>query len=284
MSWVVLGAGGLVGRHLRAALVGEEVRALSRLHCDVTCAREVERAVAGARVVLNAAAWTDVDGAEQAPEACHFVNIRGAATVARATARAGALLVHLSTDFVFDGDGAPYAPHATPRPLSVYGQSKRAGELAAQGAGGRVLVVRLQALYGDGGRNFASRLPALLQRSEAPLRIDDERLVQPTWAHVAAQHTLALAAADATGVFHVAAGGATTWAGFARALAEHVGLPARFEPVSTASLGAAAQRPRDSRFDTAALTAVGVARPADWREGLARYAATLGAAPAGAQP
>lgn len=275
MSWVILGGEGFLAGHLARALADVPLRTLSRATCDVTRPDAVARAVAGASVVINCAGFTAVDRAEAEPDAARRVNVDGAAHVARAAAREGALLVHLSTDFVFDGHDAPYAPDARPRPLSAYGKSKRAGELAVLGAGGRVLLVRVQALYAADGHTFASRLAATLQRSTGDLALDDERLVQPTWAPIASQCVASLARSGRTGIFHVSCAGQTTWAGFGRALAARLGLAAAFDAVPTSALAAPARRPADCRFDHAALVAAGLTVPR-WEEGLDGYVASLG--------
>ena len=274
MSWVILGGEGFLAGHLRRALAELPVRALPHAACDVTRPDAVAAAVRDASVVINCAGFTAVDRAESEPDAARRVNVDGAAHVARAAANAGALLVHLSSDFVFDGRSAPYRTDAAPHPLSVYGRTKRGGELAALGAGGRVLLVRVQALYADDGRTFASRIAHLLQRNTSELRLDDMRIVQPTWAPVASQQIAALARAGTTGTFHVGCAGRTTWAGFGRALAARLGVAPAFEAVPTAALDAPARRPADCRFDHGALVAAGVAVPS-WEEALDGYVASL---------
>lgn len=276
MSWVILGGGGFFAGHLRDALFGAEVRSLPRAECDVTRPAQLADAVADAEVVVNCAGFTAVDRAEAEPSEAHRVNVDGAANVAHAAARAGALCVHLSTDFVFDGCGAPYSGDARPAPLSVYGRTKRMGELAALGAGGRLLIARVQALYAAGGRGFASRIAELLL-GDAPLRLDDERRVQPTWAPIAASQLVVLAGSGATGLYHLSCAGGTTWAGFGRALAARLGVEPRFEAVPTAALSSVARRPADTRFDHSALVDRGIPVPT-WEEGLDGYVATLRAA------
>jgi dTDP-4-dehydrorhamnose reductase len=275
VSWVILGGGGLLAGHLRRALGDLPVRALPHAACDVTRPDAVAAAVRGATVVINCAGFTAVDRAESEPDAARRVNVDGAAHVAHAAARAGALLVHLSTDFVFDGRAAPYRTDAAPHPLSTYGRTKRAGELAALAAGGRVLLVRVQALYAADGHTFASRIAAMLQSNANGVRIDDSRLIQPTWAPIAAHQIATLARTGSAGAFHLGCAGGTTWAGFGRALAARLGVPPTFTAVPTAALAALARRPADCRFDHAALLAAGVAVPS-WEEGLDGYVASLG--------
>jgi len=242
----VLGAAGLLGRHLVAAL-GARARPLTRAQADVTDPAALARALSGARVVVSCAAWTDVDANERDPERARRVNGEGAGHAAAAARAAGARFVQVSTDFVFDGARAePYRPGDAPAPLSVYGRAKRLGEELALAAGGE--VVRVQGLYGEGGTSFSSRLPELLA-SGRPLRLDDERRVQPTWARTAAAAIARLALAPARApIVHVAARGETTWAGFAARLAEHLGLAATFTRVASRELGLVAARPRNCLF------------------------------------
>lgn len=274
MSWVILGAGGLVGRHLVEVLGPGKARALDRRACDVTQLETVMAACADASVIVNCASYTDVDGAESEAEKAFAVNAVGAEHVARAARRHGAALVHLSTDFVFDGraDG-PYDEHARPNPINTYGRSKLAGEDRVRAVGADTYLVRLQAIYGRGGRNFPSRLPDLLARG-TPLRVDAERLVQPTWALAVARQIVAVARSGRLGTYHVSCKGTATWADFARAVARELGLDANVQEVDSAALGTAARRPRNCLFDHGALARADIDRMPDWRDALREYLAT----------
>ena len=158
--WLVVGAGGMLGRDLHAALADREVTALDRASLDITDALAVTAAVAGHSVVVNCAAWTAVDDAETQEAAAFAVNAVGPANLARACAATGAALVQVSTDYVFRGDAtAPYAEDAETAPRSAYGRTKLAGEWAVQAAlPDRSWVVRAAWLYGEHGPNFVATM------------------------------------------------------------------------------------------------------------------------------
>jgi dTDP-4-dehydrorhamnose reductase len=253
MKVVVLGAGGLLGRHLVDALspVGDhtlEVLALGRDRCDITHADQVLVKTSGAGLIINCAAFTNVDACESDEDGAYRANALGAENVARAAAQHRARLVHVSTDFVFDGTQAePYDEFATPRPLSVYARSKWAGEQLVTRACAEVYLVRVQGLYGRGGANFASKLRQLLI-AQTPLKLDGERRVQPTWARAAALQILRLTETEHFGTYHVSCVGETHWAGFAARMAEKLRVAPRWQVVATAALAAPAARPLNCLF------------------------------------
>lgn len=252
MRILVTGAGGLLGRALvRAA----DVVALDRAALDIGDARAVQAALARVRpdVVINAAAWTDVDGCEG--DAARAFASNDPAALAAAC---GARLLHVSTDQVFDGQARrPYRPDDATGPVNVYGASKLSGERTVLAAGGT--VVRTSWLFGEGGRGF---VPALLRAARAGerLRVVDDRHGCPTYAGDLAAELLALAAAPPGGVLHVCGDEPTTWHGFARAI-----LPdAEIEPIRAAAWPAAAPRP--------AYTVLAPSRPPrSWRAALRQF-------------
>jgi len=271
---LVLGAGGLVGTELERLLDEREVPHVGRTHaaCDITDAAAVARAVAESRaqLVINCAAYNAVDRAEQEGDLAMRVNRDGTANVARAAP----ILVHYSTDFVFDGRARrPYVESDEPNPLSCYGRSKAAGDAAVRAANPRHYLVRVGNLYGRAGRGFGSTLLARLRRGER-IRADAERRVQPTSGRVVAMQTLALARTGAFGLYHAMCHGETTWAEFARELARQGGFdPGLIEPVAFDALGVAADRPRYALLENRALGALGA--DADhmphWRDALTAY-------------
>jgi dTDP-4-dehydrorhamnose reductase len=271
MKLVVLGAGGLLGRHVVDEAHGHEVLAFDRRACDITSLERVRACTAGADAVVNCAAFTQVDPAESHVDEAYRVNALGAENVALAARDARARVVHVSTDFVFDGRKATaYDEFDPPAPLSVYGASKRAGESLAERVGGRLFLVRVQGLYGIGGGNFASKLRTLLLASK-PLSLDGERRVQPTWARLAARQILRLIATEQHGIYHVSCGGETTWAGFAAHLALRLGLEKRWREVQTAELHAPAARPANCVFEQRMLKLRGLYAMPDWREACDEY-------------
>jgi dTDP-4-dehydrorhamnose reductase len=248
---VVLGAGGLLGRHTVEELerVGErEVIALTRAQCDIVRRVDVRAATAGADLIINCAAFTNVDGAEADEDGAYRCNAIGADHVAVAAAAHGSKLVHISTDFVFDGAQAePYDEFCRPNPQSVYARSKWAGEELARRSLQRLFIVRVQGLYGEGGTNFSSKLRQLIL-DRKPLNLDGERRVQPTWARAAARQIVALGRGDAYGTYHVSCKGEATWAGFAARLAEKLGVEQRWRVVRSDELAAPAPRPPNCLF------------------------------------
>ena len=273
MRVVVLGAGGLLGRHVVDELRGHDVVALARADCDVTDRADVVARVAGSELVINCAAFTNVDGAEAEPEGAYRVNALGAENAARAARLAGAKLVHVSTDFVFDGARpGGYDELDAPRPLSIYGRSKWAGEELVSRVGANTFLARVQGLYGVGGANFSSKLRALVAAG-TPLVLDGEREVQPTWARAAARQIIALAAGDDYGTYHLSCRGQTTWAEFARAIAARLGVVASFRVVPTSELRAPAARPARSVFLHRMLDLRGINLMPTWESALDAYLA-----------
>ncbi|HXU73727.1 MAG TPA: dTDP-4-dehydrorhamnose reductase [Polyangia bacterium] len=273
MKTVVLGAGGLLGRHVVAELGGAEVVALPRAACDIADAAAVRERTAGAELVINCAAFTNVDGAEKDEEGAWRGNALGAENVARAAAAQGARLVHVSTDFVFDGaQPEPYDEFARPNPQSIYARSKYAGEELARAATRELFVVRVQGLYGAGGANFSSKLRQLVL-DKKPLKLDGERRVQPTWARAAARQIVALARTDAFGTYHVSCKGETTWAGFAARLAARLGVAPGWSVVGSDALGAPAKRPPNCLFQHRMLALHGLDQLPTWEAAQDEYLA-----------
>jgi dTDP-4-dehydrorhamnose reductase len=275
MRLLVTGAGGMLGFDVvRAArTAGDDVIALTHAELDVTDAGAVATAIADARVdaVINCAAWTDVDGAETDPDGAHAANGDAAGALARAAAAAGTRLVHVSTDYVFDGDrpadAPPYVESDATGPRSVYGASKLAGERAVEAAGGSHAIARSSWLFGVGGRNFAATMLALAADRDEVTVVDDQVGCPTATAHLAPA-LLELARSDAQGVFHVAGAGHTSWHDFAVEIFRQAGTGTRVLPCTTAEMPRPAPRP--------AFSALASERPdapvlPPWQEGLATY-------------
>ena len=228
MTWVVTGAAGQLGRDIVEVLTaaGHPVRALSSADLDVRDPASARAGVEGAAVVVNAAAWTDVDGAETDEAGAFAVNAVGAANVARACADVGAELVHVSTDYVFGGSGdRPYRPTDPPAPLNAYGRSKAAGEWAARAECPATYVVRTSWLYGRHGRNFVRTILERAGRPEGLSVVDDQR-GQPTWTLDLADRIEALVSGpEAPGVHHVTNSGTATWFDLAHETLTVAGMP-----------------------------------------------------------
>jgi dTDP-4-dehydrorhamnose reductase len=273
MRWLVTGAGGMLGRDLRIVLdqAGEaDVLAATRADLDITDPAAVEAAVTGADIVLNAAAWTDVDGAEAAEEAATAVNGHAVRTLAAA---AGKRLIHLSTDYVFDGTATdPYPEDTALAPVNAYGRGKAIGEQAVLAAGG--YVVRTAWLYGAHGPNFVRTMLRLAAERDTVDVVDDQQ-GPPTWSYALARQVVALAGAAvaggaAPGVYHGTAAGSTTWYGLARAVFAEAGLdPERVRPTTSDRFRRPARRPAYSVLGHDRWSGTGVAPLPDWRAMLA---------------
>ncbi|WIM99549.1 dTDP-4-dehydrorhamnose reductase [Actinoplanes oblitus] len=262
MRWLITGAGGMLGRDLLKVLHGADVVAATRADLDITDRSAVQRALDGIDVVINAAAWTDVDGAETAEEQATAINGRGAANLASV---AGKRLIHVSTDYVFDGSATTPIPEDTARaPINAYGRSKAAGEEAVLAAGGS--VVRTAWLYGEHGPNFVTTMLRLAATRDTVDVVDDQQ-GPPTWSYALAQQLVALArSAAAPGVYHGTAAGSTTWFGLARAVFEEAGLdPARVRPTTSDRFVRPARRPAYSVLGHARWAETDVTPLRDWR-------------------
>jgi dTDP-4-dehydrorhamnose reductase len=280
--YLVTGAAGMLGQDLQAALSGrglsaDAVTSLSRHELDVTDRDAVLAAVAGHDVILNAAAYTNVDGAEEHEDEAYAINATGVESLAMAACAHGAKLLTVSTDYVFRGDATSPYPEDAPRdPLNAYGRTKAAGEqlaLAAHPDG--TFIVRTAWLYGAGGPNFATTM-LRLAGSHPTVSVVDDQLGQPTWTADLAQQLLALADSDApAGVYHATNAGETSWFGFAKAVFERAGLdPERVLPTDSTTFVRPAPRPAYSVLGHDAWARTGLAPMRDWREALAAAAAS----------
>jgi len=277
MKYLIVGSGGMLGTDLTTALAGREVTALTRSDLDVTDASAVLAAVAGHDVVINAAAYTKVDDAESHEDAAYAVNATGAGNLAAAAAAAGAWLVQVSTDYVFDGSATtPYAEDTAVNPVSAYGRTKAEGErLALEANGDRTYVVRTAWLYGQHGGNFAKTMLALSAKLDEVSVVTDQ-VGQPTWTHDLAEQIVALLDSDApAGIYHGTASEQGSWFDFAAAVFAGAGLdPARVKPTDSSQFVRPAPRPAYSVLGHDAWTRAGLAPMRDWRLALTEAFAT----------
>jgi dTDP-4-dehydrorhamnose reductase len=272
---LVVGSAGQLGRELVALLGSEVAWAGDRAELDVTDPAAVEALVERVRpdVVWNATAWNRVDAAESEADAAFAVNARGPAHLARAAREASALLVHYSTDYVFDGASSrPYREDDPPHPLSVYGASKLEGERLVAQEGGAHLVVRTSGVLGRGGSeqkggSFVERIVAQA-RAGRPLRVVADQVFAPTSAVDLAAASVALVRAGARGLVHVTNAGSCSWHALALAALAAAGIDAPVEPISLADLKLPARRPAYSVLDTARARSLGLPPLRSWREAL----------------
>lgn len=268
MRWLVTGANGMLGQDLVALLRerGHEVTAVDRSQLDITDAPAVAGAVDGHDVVANVAAYTAVDAAEEQESAAFAVNATGPQLLARAARAAGARMVQVSTDYVFEGHAAaPYAEDAPMAPRSAYGRTKAAGEWAVRAEQPDHLVVRTAWLYGAHGGCFPKTI-ARVAAERGGLDVVDDQVGQPTWTVDLADFVERLVAAGApAGTYHGTSSGQVSWHGFAQAVVGAAGLdPEIVRPTTSEAFVRPAPRPAYSVLGHDAAVAAGVAPIGDW--------------------
>jgi dTDP-4-dehydrorhamnose reductase len=278
MRWLITGAHGQVGTDLQRVLAeasseAATVRAVGSGELDITDRAAIASTVAdfAPDVIINAAAYTAVDAAETDEDRAYAVNATGPALLAAEAARAGAKLVHISTDYVFAGDAdSPYEVDASTDPRSAYGRTKLAGEQAVRElAPEHGYVVRTAWVYGATGSNFVKTM-AKLERSHDTVSVVDDQRGSPTWSADLARALVELARSDApAGVYHCTNAGDTTWYGLTRAIFEELGAdPGRVLPTTSAAFPRPAPRPAFSVLGDKAWRAAGLTPLRDWREAL----------------
>ncbi|MGN6275459.1 MAG: dTDP-4-dehydrorhamnose reductase [Solirubrobacterales bacterium] len=274
MKLLVTGAAGMLGHDvmLAAGNAGHDVVGYGRAELDVTDPAALARRLDLERpdVVINCAAWTDVDGAETAEEAAFAINGKGAGNVAAAANEVEARVVHVSTDYVFDGaKGAPYVESDQPAPLSAYARTKLAGEEAVAAANKRHFIVRSAGLFGIAGRNFAD---TMLRLSEAQneVTVVRDQVGSPTYTWHLAYGIVRLIEGLEYGIHHMAAAGQCSWYEFAREIFEQARVECRVFSITSEEFGAAAPRPAFSALVSQREHAI---RLPSWQDGLAGYLA-----------
>ncbi|MEV7772056.1 dTDP-4-dehydrorhamnose reductase [Kitasatospora sp. NPDC086791] len=279
VRWLVTGAAGMLGQDLLSVLAADPaagVTALRRADLDITDAAAVRAAVEGHDLVVNCAAWTDVDAAETEEEAATAVNGTGARHLAAACAGTGARLLQVSTDYVLPGDATEPCPEDAPTaPVNAYGRSKLAGERAvAELLPEHGYVVRTAWLYGEHGPNFVATMLKLAAQRDT-LDVVDDQHGQPTWSYALAGRLAelgraALAGRAPAGVYHGTASGRTTWCGLARETYALSGLdPERIRPTTSEAFVRPAVRPAFSVLGHDRWAAAGLAPLPEWRAMLA---------------
>ncbi|MGY1410367.1 MULTISPECIES: dTDP-4-dehydrorhamnose reductase [unclassified Luteimonas] len=289
MRILLLGANGQVGRELRRSLAAGELvcgtrggrladgQACEAADFDVPDSLPALVARIGPDIVVNAAAYTAVDRAESEREAAFRANAQAPAALAAACAARDALLVHYSTDYVFDGTGTrPYREDDPVAPINVYGESKLAGEQAIRASGARHMILRTAWVYADHGRNFMSTM-LRLARERDELRVVADQIGTPTPAALIADVTADILAKPfaVSGLWHLTAQGETSWHGFAEAIVERAHALGRIErrpsivPIATADYPTPSRRPAYSRLDCSRLECDTGIRLPDWETALA---------------
>ena len=274
MIILLAGAGGQLGRDLQPALRGAQLHPFDHRQLDIADARAVKAAVDRVRPdwIINAAAFNDVDGAEQAPDQAFAVNAAGAGNLADAAARVSASIVHISTDYVFDGaKGAPYTEDDRPNPLSVYARTKYEGEQRVLASGASACVLRTAWLYGWQGKNFVKAILAAAERG-GPLRVVADQVGSPTATRDLSEAIAGLigqgAGSAQRGLFHVVNSGACSRFEFAKAI---VGGRVEVQPMTTAEAARVAPRPTYSALTSTRWPATGLPALSSWEVALERF-------------
>jgi dTDP-4-dehydrorhamnose reductase len=278
---LVTGAGGMLGRDVvrEAEQAGHEVSRLGREELDIADAAAVDRVVRNERpeALVNCAAWTDVDGAEENLQQATLVNGEAAGSLARATAATGCKVVYPSSDYVFDGSKeSPYVESDAVGPLSAYGKSKLAGEVETAALNPRHFIVRSSWLFGVHGRNFVDTMLNLGRTHDEVVVVRDQ-LGCPTYTGHLAEALVRLIDWQEYGVYHMAGGGACSWYEFAIEIFERAGVECRVMATTTDMLGRPAPRPAYSVLVSEREPTIYLP---DWREGLAAFLAERTEAPA----
>jgi len=272
MKVLVTGAGGMLGRDvvLAAGNAGHDVIGFGHTELDVTEPEALAAKFDLERpdVVVNCAAWTDVDGAEEAEAAAMAVNGTAAGHVAASAARVGASVVYVSSDYVFDGaKGAPYVETDQTAPLSAYGRTKLAGEEATAAANKRHFVVRSSWLFGTGGSNFVETMLRLASTQNEVLVVRDQ-VGSPTYTWHLAYGVVRLIEGVEYGIHHMAAAGSCSWYDFAREIFDQAKVDCMVLSATTEMLARPAPRPAYSALESQREHAIQLP---DWHDGLAAY-------------
>jgi dTDP-4-dehydrorhamnose reductase len=289
---LVTGAAGMLGHDVRRAgeRAGHELALVDLPEIDITDAPATDALVgalagepAGLDAVVNCAAWTDVDGAESKRELAHAVNVDGAANLARSAARAGVALLHVSTDYVFDGvapvhaDGRPraYVESDPTAPRSVYGSTKLEGEREVLAASPRHTVARTAWLYGVDGSNFVETMLRLAGERDATgstpsVQVVTDQVGSPTWSGHLAPALIGLLQRDVRGLVHLTGGGAVSWNGFAKEIFRQADVDCEVQDATSAQMARPAPRPAWSVLDSERDDVLALP---PWQDGLAGYLA-----------
>lgn len=273
MKVLITGAGGQLGHALQAVLTGHEVIALARAQLDITRFADVREAIAAHQpdIVINAAAYTNVDGAETDQTSAYKLNAVAPRNLAVATADRRVALLQVSTDYVFDGLGArPYHEFDQTNPLSIYGKSKLAGEQAVASLNPRHYIVRTAWLYHSEGKNFPKTMLAQSQREE--VRVVSDQYGSPTYAPHLAAAIARLIETGAYGIYHLAGNGGASWFDLTQRLYRLLNIKTRVYPVATSEFPRPAARPRYSVLTT--IQEPEILLPA-WETGLVEFAKAL---------
>jgi len=281
---VITGARGQLATDLLRVLEGFDVVPLSHQQLDICDQAAVDDLFSSScpDVLMNTAAFHRVDDCEEQPELAFRVNAYGVSNLARACGKTGCVLVHMSTDYVFDGKkGQPYLEEDPPRPINMYGVSKLAGELVIRYMMSRYFIVRSSGLYGQAGAsgksgNFVNTMLRLAKEGR-PIRVVDDQCLSPTYTLDLASKIAWLITTNNFGTYHITNTEYCSWFGFARAIFDEARVDVKVAPTTTEAFGAKAERPPFSTLGHGALRALGADDMRPWREALRSYLQEIGA-------
>ena len=286
MRYFITGAGGQLGFDIKRELMQRGVAEsdIATPHfedLDITDAEAVENYVDNFQpnVIFHCAAWTNVDGAEENPEACRKVNVDGTANLVKAAAKVGAKIIYISTDYIFDGESeTPYEVDAKADPQSVYGQTKYEGELAV-GKYHKHFIVRTAWVFGLNGKNFVKTMLNVTKTHDEVSVVDDQ-IGSPTYTVDLAKFLVDLSESEKYGTYHATNAGFCSWAEFTETIYETAGVKTKVNPVSTEKYAeiagkAQAKRPQFSKLSKAKITENGFEKLPLWQDAVARYIAEL---------
>jgi dTDP-4-dehydrorhamnose reductase len=282
MKLLIIGSGGQLGYDFvnQAEMAGHVVVPADYPQIDIRA-----RSSAGAYIdsvkpdaIVNCAAFTAVDNCESERDSAFALNAEACGNLAEAAKRVSAMLIHFSTDYVFDGLGsAPYTEDSPPNPQSVYGKSKLAGEEAIVGIYDNNMIFRIAWLYGSHGNNFVKtirRIAAAAALEGRPLKVVNDQFGTPTWTVDVCQQVLAALGGSERGIFHCTSEGFCSWFDFAAEIAASAGIDVSIEPCATEEFPRPAPRPRYSVLENARLKSCGIHIMPDWRSGFGKFLAS----------
>jgi dTDP-4-dehydrorhamnose reductase len=275
----ILGGRGMLGSDLAPVLAqaGHSVRVLDLPEFDLTKSDHIAHALDGAQVIVNCAAFTNVDQAEKQFDTALAVNGQAVGTLGVAAKERGVFVVHISTDFVFDGrQTRPYVETDIPNPINAYGRSKLEGERALQHSACAHVILRVQWSYGNHGANFISKIQERA-RTGAELKVVEDQIGAPTWTADMARVIAVLIHNRREGLYHFANAGYASRFEVARFIAAQLTLPIRITPCASEAFPTPALRPKNSWFDTAKIQSILDAPIRSWQEALAKFLRTSSA-------
>jgi dTDP-4-dehydrorhamnose reductase len=274
MNVVVLGAKGMLGTDLMAALASAGINAAGYdlPELDITSDRGGMEKISRCDWLINCAAYTDVDGAEKDGKKAFAINRDGVKRIAEWCRKNGTALMHISTDYIFDGTRkADYTEDVTPNPLNVYGRSKLDGEKEVLAGGVKYLIVRTQSLFGVNGRNFVQAILSRLKDGAGPLKVVSDQVSSPTYTVHLADAILRLLKAGKEGIVNVSASDSCSWYEFACAIATRARPGAEILPVTSEEYVRPARRPANSVLDKARYEGWTGHKMPSWEQGLKEY-------------